>query len=153
MSVASPLRPTPSPLTLWVQSACEWASRLGIYLLPLFYMAFFAALFLLWREPQAAFWPIAAAGTLGWAMMAWALVFCLAGRRQAAAPAHVAEDGAQVAARFASVPMQACREICTMPGAETGRLSAACFHMQCTDVPGMARSSVAASPLPRSGEH
>lgn len=91
MSAAAPLRPTLSTPMSWLLGACEWASRGGIYLLPLFYLAFFAALFLLWREPQSAFWLIAAASVLGWAMALWALVFCLASVRRAApcAPAAV----------------------------------------------------------------
>lgn len=158
MSVASPVRPTLSPLTSWVLSACERASRFGIYLLPLFYVAFFAALFLLWREPQATFWPIATAGALGWAMMIWALVFGLAGRQHAPASGHAIGHGAQAAARsaplrFASVPTRACRETCAMPGADMGRFSAACFHMHCTDVPSMARSCADASGLHRCGNH
>jgi hypothetical protein len=90
MSAAAPLRPTRSTPISWLLGACEWASGVGIYLLPLFYLAFFAALFLLWREPQTAFWLIAAASVLGWTMALWALVFCLASLRRAAAAAPVA---------------------------------------------------------------
>lgn len=84
---AAPLRPRLSTPVSWVLSACEWASRLGIYLLPLFYLAFFAALFLLSREPQNSFWLIATGGVLGWTMALWALVFGLASLRSAVAPA------------------------------------------------------------------
>ncbi|WP_322042025.1 hypothetical protein [Paraburkholderia sp. J67] len=85
MSAAAPIRPTPSTLLSWAQGACEWASRLGIYLLPVFYLAFFVVLFLLWCAPLATFWLVAAGGALGWAMAVWALVFCLASLRRAAA--------------------------------------------------------------------
>ncbi|WP_322070040.1 hypothetical protein [Paraburkholderia bannensis] len=90
MSAAAPLRPSFSTPVSWALSACEWASRLGIYLLPLFYVAFFAALFLLWHEPKANFWLIAAGGVLGWTMALWALVFSLASLRSAVASAGAA---------------------------------------------------------------
>jgi hypothetical protein len=83
MSVAAPLRPTPSTPMSWLLGACEWASRFGVYLLPVFYLAFFGALLMLWREPNATVWLIAAASVLGWTMALWALVFCLASLRGA----------------------------------------------------------------------
>jgi cytochrome c biogenesis factor len=83
MSVVAPLRPTPSTPMSWLLGACEWASRFGVYLLPVFYLAFFAALLMLWSEPHATVWLIAAASVLGWTMVLWALVFCFASLRSA----------------------------------------------------------------------
>ncbi|MBN3853849.1 hypothetical protein G3N59_10705 [Paraburkholderia sp. Ac-20340] len=141
MTAAASFRPTPAILMSWLQRACAWASRIGVYLLPVYYVAFFATLFLLWREPQATFWLIAAGSALGWAMAAWALVFCLASVRRAATPAvaPAAPAAHPVSPRFVQVSAHACSHACPQSGGETGRFSAACFHARCTDVPSVAR--------------
>jgi len=123
MSAAAPVRLTPSTLLSWVQGACEWASRLGIYLLPVFYLAFFVVLFLLWCAPLATFWLVAAGGALGWAMAVWALVFCLASLRRAAALNHaavIAGQAAAPAARFTQISPRTCRERCATPRGDSG---------------------------------
>lgn len=138
MSIAQPLRQKQSAAS-WTMRACESASGWGVYLLPVFYVAFFATLFLLWREPGSAFWLIATAGALGWAMVAWAVVFCLAGARPAGAPVH---DRAQtvhviqprtrsVPLRFAHMPTRSCHQACATASGSEARFSVACFHARC----------------------
>ncbi|MDR3098898.1 MAG: hypothetical protein LBV73_17720 [Paraburkholderia sp.] len=139
MSVAAPLRPKRSTAP-WILIACEWASGIGIYLLPLFYVAFFAALFLLWHEPRSTFWLIATCGALGWAMTAWAIVFCLASARPVRAPVHGRAESAHpgqprvrpVPLRFAQMPTRACRQACSTPSGNEAGFSVACFHARCS---------------------
>lgn len=123
----------------WFLSACEWASGLGLYLLPVFYVAFFATLFLLWRDPRATFWLIAAGGALGWAMMVWAIVFCLASTRPASEPVHGRVESARPAQprvrpmplRFAQMPTRTCRQACATPDGGEAQFAVACFHARC----------------------
>ncbi|MCG5072479.1 hypothetical protein [Paraburkholderia tagetis] len=138
MSLATPLCRNRSAAS-WILSACEWASSIGIYLLPVFYVAFFATLFLLWREPRATFWLIAAGGALGWAMTAWAIVFCLASTRPVRATVHGRVESAHpgqprvrpVPLRFAQMPTRSCRQACSTPSGSEARFSVACFHARC----------------------
>jgi len=125
----------------WILSACEWASGFGVYLLPVFYIAFFATLFLLWREPGAAFWLMAAGGALGWAMVAWAIVFCLASMRPApiavqvhgrVETAHAVQSRMRsVPLRFAQMPTRSCKQACAASSGGETRFSVACFHARC----------------------
>lgn len=138
MSIAQPLRQKRSAAS-WILRACASASGFGVYLLPLFYIAFFATLFLLWREPASTFWLIAAGGALGWAMIAWAVVFCLAGSRPAGAPVHGRAPAAHVIQprmrpvplRFAQMPTRACHQACATASGSEARFSVACFHARC----------------------
>ena len=138
MPAAKPLRQNRS-LASWILSACEWASGFGVYLLPVFYLAFFATLFLLWREPGSTLWLIAAGGALGWAMMAWAIVFCLASAIPAPVPEHVRVEAAHTGPprmrpaplRFARMPTRSCHQACTAPSGSEARFSVACFHARC----------------------
>lgn len=140
MSAAQPRRRNRSAVS-WILSACEWASGFGVYLLPVFYIAFFAMLFLLWREPGSAFWLVAAGGVLGWAMVAWAIVFCLASMRPAPVvaqvqrrveTAHAAQPRMRpVPLRFAQMPTRSCNQACAMPSGSETRFSVACFHARC----------------------
>jgi hypothetical protein len=151
MTAAASFRPAPVTLMSLLQRACAWACRIGVYLLPVYYVAFFATLFLLWREPHATFWLIAAGSALGWAMAAWALVFCLASLRRAATPsvAPAAPATRPVSPRFVQAPAHACSHACPQSGSETARFPAACFHARCTDVPSVARQSADSARLPR----
>ena len=138
MSAANPLRQNRS-VASWILSACEWASGFGVYLLPVFYLAFLATLFLLWREPGNTFWLIAASGALGWAMMAWAAVFCLASARSAPVPEQARAEATHAAPtrmrpaplRFAQMPTRSCDQACTAPSGSEARFSVACFHARC----------------------
>ena len=138
MSTATPPRQNRTA-TVWILSACEWASGFGVYLLPVFYVAFFATLFLLWREPRSTFWLIAACGALGWAMTAWAIVFCLASVRPVATPVHGRVETAQpaqprirpVPVSFAQMPTRSCHQACATPSGSEARFSVACFHARC----------------------
>jgi hypothetical protein len=138
MSATASLRQTRFAAT-WILSACAQAGAFGIYLLPVFYVGFFAALLLLWREPQATFWLVAAAGALGWAMVAWALVFWLASMKHAVAPAkRRAASGAAAQPHmrpqplhFAQMPTRACHQACSTPGGNEACFSVACFHARC----------------------
>ncbi|WP_322058083.1 hypothetical protein [Paraburkholderia sp. J63] len=138
MSIVQPLRQKRSAAS-WILGACDSASGFGVYLLPVFYIAFFATLFLLWREPGSTFWLIAAGGALGWAMMAWAVVFCLASARPASAPAHGRAEAAHAAQprmrpaplRFAQMPTRSCLQACATASGSEARFSVACFHARC----------------------
>ncbi|WP_028218731.1 hypothetical protein [Paraburkholderia oxyphila] len=150
MSIAKPLRRN-RPAASWILSACEWASGFGVYLLPVFYIAFFAALYLLWREPRSTFWLMAAGGALCWTMTAWAIVFCLASMRSAPAPVHGRAEPAHAPQprvrpeplRFVQMPTRACNQACGTPTGGEARFAVACFHARCPtantgDAPGIA---------------
>lgn len=138
MSVAPTLRRNRSAAS-WISRACEWASDIGIYLLPFFYVAFFVMLFLLWHEPTPAFWLMAACGALGWAMTMGAIVFCLANAKPARA--RVARDVESappgqprlrpVPLRFAQMPTRSCSQACSASTGSDARFSVACFHSRC----------------------
>ncbi|WP_213302817.1 hypothetical protein [Paraburkholderia sacchari] len=123
----------------WILRACEWASDIGIYLLPFFYVAFFAMLFLLWHEPAATFWLMAACGALGWAMAAGAIVFCLANAKpeRILVARHVESAPARqprlrpVPMQFAQMPTRSCSQACSTSSGGDARFSVACFHSRC----------------------
>ncbi|MFX1767679.1 hypothetical protein PWP93_34855 [Paraburkholderia sp. A1RI-2L] len=123
----------------WISRACEWASDIGIYLLPFFYVAFFALLFLLWHEPASTFWLMAACGALGWAMAAGAIVFCLANAkpRRAFVARHIESPPPRqprlrhVPLQFAQMPTRSCSQACSTSSGGDARFSVACFHSRC----------------------
>ncbi|HKT99809.1 MAG TPA: hypothetical protein VJS30_25290 [Paraburkholderia sp.] len=139
MSAAKPLRQNRS-VASWILSACEWASGFGVYLLPVFYTAYFVTLFLLWREPDASYWLMAAGGALGWAMVAWAIVFRLASTRPASAsvrdraePVHTAQPRMRLMPlRFTQMPTRSCNQACVTPSGSEARFSVTCFHARCS---------------------
>ncbi|MFD1558379.1 hypothetical protein ACFSHT_22565 [Paraburkholderia silviterrae] len=125
---------------------------MGVYLLPVFYIAFFAALFLLWREPQSTFWLMAGGGVLGCTMTAWAIVFCLASVRSASAPVRGRAEPAHAAQprmrpepqRFAQMLTRSCNEACATASGSEASFSVACFHARCpaantSDAPSIVR--------------
>ncbi|CAB3801727.1 hypothetical protein LMG28688_05425 [Paraburkholderia caffeinitolerans] len=138
MSVAPDLRQNRSSAS-WISRACEWASDIGIYLLPFFYLAFFAMLFLLWHEPGSTFWLTAACGALSWAMTVGAIVFCLAnakpGRALVARHVESAPPGQPrlrpVPLQFAQMPTRSCSQSCSTASGGDARFSVACFHSRC----------------------
>jgi hypothetical protein len=135
MSAVAPLSSPLSTLFSWLLGACAWASRIGVYLLPVYYVAFFVTLFLLWREPQATFWLITAAGALGWVMASWALVFCLASWRRADAPAHAAHAAPSIAppVRFVQAHTHASRGVFAQSCSDTGAFSATALQARAND--------------------
>ncbi|MBB3002216.1 hypothetical protein [Paraburkholderia tropica] len=130
-----------------IARACERASGVGIVLLPIVYIAFFAALFMLGVMPRAPFGLTMAMLTLGGAMLAGALIFYLASvapqarpstRATAAgcaglhapitAPAH-APTIAPI--RFAHMPTRTCQQSCKTASGEEIRIAVNCYQAHC----------------------
>ncbi|WP_321968556.1 hypothetical protein [Paraburkholderia tropica] len=134
-----------------IARACERASGFGIVLLPIVYIAFFAALFMLGVMPRAPFGLTMAMLTLGGAMLAGALIFYLASvapqarpstRAMAAgcaglhapitapitAPAHVPTIAP---IRFAHMPTRTCQQSCKTASGEEIRIAVNCYQAHC----------------------
>jgi hypothetical protein len=136
MSTSTPDRSPPRRPVLF--RACDRLSHAGVYLLPVFYVGFFAILFLIWRAPHSGLWLPAAAGALAAAMGFWSLVFYAAsGATQSphkpAAPQPQASGSAArpVPLRFLQMPTRACSQACTSADGARTQFTVSCFHARC----------------------
>ncbi|WP_321782433.1 hypothetical protein [Paraburkholderia sp. J94] len=142
--LAATLQRLSQPAAARLARVCERASRLGIALLPVVYIAFFAALFVLGVMQHIAFALTAAALTLGGTMLAGALIFYLASAAPQAVPASHASARARAHAqapsravhavvpiRFARMPTRTCEQTCTTAAGEEMRISVNCYQAHC----------------------
>ncbi|WP_343665903.1 hypothetical protein [Paraburkholderia tropica] len=156
---AATLQRLPQAAAARIARACERASGLGIVLLPIVYIAFFAALFMLGVMPRAPFGLTMATLTLGGAMLAGALIFYLASVAPQARPSTRATAAgcaglhapitspitspitAPITApahvptiapiRFAHMPTRTCQQSCKTASGEEIRIAVNCYQAHC----------------------
>ncbi|QGZ63238.1 hypothetical protein [Paraburkholderia acidisoli] len=156
MPASRPASPSPTPRTALAR-ACDRASRAGVWLLPLFYLGFFAMLLLIWRAPGAAFWLPATAATLAGTMSVWALLFLTASRfappeRRTAVSAvsAISVDAARRPARRITplrntpMPTRPCSQTCTGANGARTQFMVACFHADCAAAAATAKADTPA---------
>lgn len=138
MSRSSPDRPRQPRSRLSVR-ACELASQFGVWLLPLFYVAYFIALALACRAPSAEAWLPAAGTALAVSMGLWAVVFHLASRlpdEPARSRADLPPPAARRPARarvqaFGHMPTRPCIQACHTPSGAAAQFTIACYKADC----------------------
>lgn len=127
----------PTPSRAMLTRICDRASRVGVWLLPLFYMSFFAMLLLIWRAPGAALWLPAVAAVLAGTMGVWALLFLTTSRLaplpRAAGPANTARRAGKriTPIRSTHMPTRPCAQACGGPDGARTQFMVACFHANC----------------------
>ena len=137
MTTRPPQRP-PQLQSTALSRACDRVSRVGICLIPGFYVGFVALLLLLWHLPARTYWLSATAAALAGAMGLWSLAFYLASSMRAnesqpAAPRAVEplEAKRAVPLRFVQMTTRTCSQACATPTGAQARFTVSCFYANC----------------------
>jgi hypothetical protein len=119
---------------------CAQASRIGVWLLPLFYIAYFIALAFFCDASGTAPWLPAAGMALASAMGFWAFVFTLASRmpqvpetvRTTAPMPAVSHESCAQAHELTRMPTRKCVQSWQKSSGTSASFSVACYKEQCS---------------------